>query len=84
MSLPPMLLNTALSCSSGKVEISWRVIEASEGKILKFKWQERYGPPVAPPRRNSFGTLLLKTTFPGVQLDYASEGLICEINASLS
>jgi PAS domain S-box-containing protein len=73
----------ALSCPSGKIEISWKVIEPAGARILKFKWQELGGPPAAPSRRNGFGTSLLKATFPESQLAYASEGLTCEITSRL-
>jgi PAS domain S-box-containing protein len=74
----------ALSCANGTIEISWSVIDADEGQILKFKWHERDGPVVTPPLRNGFGTSLLKTTFPEALLDYASKGLICKIDTPLN
>jgi len=50
---------------------------------LKFRWQERGGPPVLGPGQRGFGTSLLESTFTKVNLDYAREGLICEIDVPL-
>jgi hypothetical protein len=50
---------------------------------LKFCWQERGGPAVSEPVQFGFGTALLKATFPGINLRYAPEGLICEVQLSL-
>jgi hypothetical protein len=47
---------------------------------LGFKWQESGGPPVVVPTRQGFGTTLVKTTFPDARIDYAVEGLSCEID----
>jgi PAS domain S-box-containing protein len=71
----------ALSRSSGEVQISWRVVESGGERILEFAWQERGGPPAVSPRRNGFGTSLLKATFPESRLDYTPDGLICRIIA---
>jgi two-component sensor histidine kinase len=67
----------ALSNGSGKVSVSWR---QSKNRKLEFKWQERGGPPVIAPIRRGFGTLLVTTTFPDARIDYAVQGLSCEIN----
>jgi two-component sensor histidine kinase len=69
----------ALSNGSGKVGISWTITRQSNGKKLAFKWRERGGPPVIVPTRQGFGTALLKGTFPDARIDYAVEGLSCEI-----
>lgn len=73
----------ALSSAGGKVEISWRIEDAAENAMLKFKWQEFGGPRVQTPSRKGFGTSLLQATFHDVRLNYASEGLICEFDALL-
>jgi PAS domain S-box-containing protein len=72
-----------LSNSSGRLEIFWRVNEVGEKRILNFRWNERDGPAVAPPRRVGFGTSLLKAAFPGANLVYADTGFFCEISADL-
>jgi PAS domain S-box-containing protein len=69
----------ALSNGSGKVGVSWTITRQSNNNKLEFKWQERGGPPVIVPTRQGFGTALLKGTFPDARIDYAVEGLSCEI-----
>ena len=40
----------------------------------------RGGPPVVAPTQQGFGTMLVKATFPDARMDYAVEGLNCEID----
>jgi len=70
----------ALSNGSGKVGVSWTIMRQNGNNKLGFKWQERGGPPVIVPTRHGFGTTLLKGTFPDALIDYAGEGLSCEID----
>jgi two-component sensor histidine kinase/integral membrane sensor domain MASE1 len=70
----------ALSDRSGKVGISWTIVREGESSKLKLKWQEKGGPQVAQPTRQGFGTALLKAIFPDARLDYAVDGLNCEID----
>jgi two-component sensor histidine kinase len=55
-----------------------------EQKRLRFKWKEEGGPPVVVPTHHGFGTNLLKTAFPNVRIDYANQGLRCEIDLPLA
>ncbi len=73
----------ALSNGTGKVNVFWAVTSNGKDNRLKFKWQESKGPIVVAPIRNGFGTTLLKAVFEDVRLDYAIEGLSCEIDALL-
>jgi signal transduction histidine kinase/CheY-like chemotaxis protein len=73
----------ALSSTTGKVDVVWTAQSNTSGFVLKFKWQESGGPPVAAPIRLGFGTQLLKTVFSTVRLDYAADGLKCEIELPL-
>jgi two-component sensor histidine kinase len=50
---------------------------------LQFRWRETGGPPVAAPTRRGFGTALIKATFADVRLDFARDGLSCEIAVPL-
>jgi two-component sensor histidine kinase len=70
----------ALSDRNGKVGISWTIVREGESSRLKLKWQEKGGPQVAQPTRQGFGTALLKAIFPDARLDYAVDGLHCEID----
>jgi len=73
----------ALSKTTGKVEVSWTIEPSQSGSVLKFRWQESGGPPVKPPAYEGFGTQLLKAAFSDVRLEYAVEGLRCEIEVRL-
>jgi PAS domain S-box-containing protein len=73
----------ALSGADGKVRIGWAITGNGGGTILRFRWQERGGPLVSTPNRRGFGTSLLEATFNEIRLDYAPEGLTCEIHVPL-
>jgi two-component sensor histidine kinase len=73
----------ALSNANGKVEISWTITSEDRKNRLKLKWQESGGPLVVAPTRHGFGTSLIKSIFPDVALNYAIEGLSCEIDLLL-
>jgi PAS domain S-box-containing protein len=72
------LKHGALSTADGSVRIDWTTARGSGSSVLKFRWQERGGPPVVVPMQRGFGTTLIKATFSDVDFDYAREGLICE------
>ena len=74
----------ALSQPGGEVDISWRVVPNGKDHVLKFQWQERGGPIIAAPERQGFGSALLKGTFGGARIEYASQGLRCEIDVPLA
>jgi two-component sensor histidine kinase len=74
----------ALSTDTGKIMVSWTVERNGSGFVLKFKWQESEGPPVAAPTRHGFGTKLFKAVFSEVRLEYPVEGLRCEIDVPLT
>lgn len=73
----------ALSNGGGKVGVSWVITRQSQNNKLEFKWQERGGPPVVAPIRQGFGTALVNATFRDARMDYAVEGLSCEITIPL-
>jgi signal transduction histidine kinase/CheY-like chemotaxis protein len=73
----------ALSNTDGKLDLSWDLANDGRGRSLRFRWLETGGPCVAAPTRRGFGTSLINATFSGVRLDFASEGLRCEIDVPL-
>ena len=77
------LKHGALSCAGGNVNIAWSIASNGGGPVLKFRWRERGGPPVLGQGQRGFGTLLLESTFKTVNLDYARDGLTCEIDVPL-
>ena len=74
----------ALSVPHSKIQIAWIVTRAGKRSLLKLLWSEAEGPILALPMREGFGTILLKSTFPGIRLDYSSDGFHCELDYSLA
>jgi len=74
----------ALSRLGGDVSVSWKIESNGRGKVLKFHWRERGGPPVAKPSREGFGTLLLNSVLDSATLDYPPEGFSCDLGLLLS
>ncbi|WYK06555.1 PAS domain-containing protein [Cereibacter sphaeroides f. sp. denitrificans] len=66
----------ALSVPAGEVRVSWTAQNGALGVV----WEERGGPPVAPPARRGFGSVVLDTLVTGtlsgeVEIGFAPEGL---------
>jgi two-component sensor histidine kinase len=66
----------ALSTEAGRVDIRW----GTEGDTLAMSWTEREGPPVSPPQRCGFGTVVMKEMVERsvngtADLDYAPSGV---------
>jgi len=79
----------ALSIGGGKARTSWKSYSGENGELrFKFKWEERGGPKVAPPRRSGFGTVLMKRAFADLEgqtrLTHAPEGLRYCVDAPMS
>jgi two-component sensor histidine kinase len=69
----------AWSGPSGKVTVTWRPTPAEDGGGLTLEWVESGGPPVGPPRRKGFGSLLIERMAAQkldaeVETDFAQEG----------
>jgi two-component sensor histidine kinase len=73
----------SLSTSAGRLMVLWTVKSTPSGSVLHFRWLESDGPPVAAPVRQGFGTQLLNSVFRETRLDYAVDGLRCEIEVPL-
>ncbi len=75
----------ALSAAgAGRIDISWQPEPKRPGDWLRLRWEERGGPPVAPPGRRGFGSRLIERALAQeldgeVRLDHAPAGLVCEI-----
>jgi two-component sensor histidine kinase len=66
----------ALSNETGRLETGW----GTEGETFTMSWTERDGPPVSPPERRGFGTVVMKEMAERVvegrvELDYAPSGV---------
>ena len=66
----------ALSTDRGRVDVCWGI----DGDTLTMSWTERDGPPVSPPERRGFGTIVMEAMTERsvggvVDLDYAPSGV---------
>jgi two-component sensor histidine kinase len=66
----------ALSTDTGHLEIGW----GTEGENFTMSWTERGGPPVSPPQRRGFGTVVMqemaeRSVDGKVDLEYAPSGV---------
>jgi two-component sensor histidine kinase/PAS domain-containing protein len=72
----------SLSDPEGQVSIRWQFCE--EASKLKLTWQEKGGPPVAPPERSGFGRAMIETVVSqalegDVTLSFPPKGVRCVI-----
>lgn len=78
----------ALSQDGGSIAIGWSVAVSASESTLLFKWHERGGPLVLPPKRKSFGTVLLERAVPSSghppRLHYGSQGFTYEHSVKLA
>ncbi len=73
----------SLSTDAGIVELNWTIRNADGegGRELVWTWRESGGPPVSPPTRRGFGSVLIERVlgadFGGeVSIDYAPTGVV--------
>lgn len=78
----------ALSDVGGRVTVTSTLEgEGPEGQLL-IEWQEAGGPPVKPPKRQGFGTRLIKKVVAkalraDVVIDYRPDGLFCRLTVPM-
>jgi len=77
----------ALSSSTGRLQVSWRVSKRASGAYLEMDWTERGGPPVQVPERTGFGRRLIEKSLRGVggtsTLRFDPEGVVCSLELPL-
>ena len=78
----------ALSNETGTVTLAWSVTGYGDDATLAVSWREQGGPPVTPPERKGFGSVLiersLRSYFSGkAATDYRPDGLVFELEARL-
>lgn len=69
----------ALAKEEGRIEVGWGLIDKDGEPALLCEWVEFSGPPVTPPSRDGFGSMLLKRVLSQqigaeVKVDFAPEG----------
>jgi PAS domain S-box-containing protein len=77
----------ALSVETGRVRLRWEV--SPRPQRLRLVWRESEGPPVGPPARRGFGSMLIEQSLAyeflsKVDVQYRPEGLRCEIDLPLT
>jgi two-component sensor histidine kinase len=70
----------ALANPDGRVVVDWQ----AEGRMVHLTWREQNGPPVSPPQRQGFGTMIvtesLKSLSGGTAFAFDPDGLRCEMS----
>jgi two-component sensor histidine kinase len=78
----------SLSVETGTVSVRWSIDATETQPTIVFQWRERGGPPVAPPKRKGFGTVLLQravaTSGMPPHFDYSPEGFAYEVRTTLA
>lgn len=77
----------ALSLPGGKVALRW-CLDHDE-RLLRLRWEESGGPPVAAPARRGFGSRVIEATIRGqlggaVLCHWERPGLVCDISIPLA
>ena len=68
--------------------MSWELRQDPGGRRVTLRWQESGGPPVTPPRRKGFGSLLVERILDGAadsaRLEFNPDGVACVFEMPLS
>ncbi|WP_084731169.1 HWE histidine kinase domain-containing protein [Microvirga vignae] len=79
----------ALSVPTGRLNLSWTVTPAKDRPSqLRIRWTETGGPPVQPPKRQGFGSRLIRRSIEGeldgcMALNFAVTGVSYDISVPL-
>lgn len=94
MALHELMTNAAkygaLSTPEGQVAVTWSLHDRDDGRQqLDLLWEERGGPPVAPPTRRGFGSRLIERQLPlefdgSAAITYAPAGVTCQMRIPLT
>jgi two-component sensor histidine kinase/CHASE1-domain containing sensor protein len=79
----------ALSAPNGRVDVDWSVERVEDEPRFVLCWKESGGPPVEPPTRQGFGSMLIERSIAyeldgKATVDYRREGFTCTISAPMS
>ena len=70
----------ALGRDGGSVKVTWDIPAEDSLRILRLKWEEVNGPPAGAPRKEGFGTVLMRAIVEGdfggrLETFYTRDGL---------
>jgi two-component sensor histidine kinase len=78
----------ALSNATGRIRVAWEFGRSADIGRLCLRWSESGGPPVEPPRRQGFGSLMIQRGVThdlggAVDLLYEPGGVVCAMDIPL-
>ncbi len=78
----------ALSSEDGRIEINWQLVGDGKDRRFALRWSESGGPPVVPPTRRGFGSVLVQKVLAAelggtVCVDYEPSGVVCIIDGPM-
>jgi two-component sensor histidine kinase len=78
----------SLSLPTGRLDVTWSVHGHGAERRLLLEWKETDGPPVQPPQRRGFGSMLLERVLGrqlqgDVRIEYLPQGLQVRVDAPL-
>ncbi len=79
----------ALATPDGRIAIDWTILGENDDPQLQLTWRESGGPPVEPPERKGFGSVLIERSIRQelngtAELLFDRSGLICTMNVPLA
>ena len=79
----------AWSAPDGSVDLQWHRADTPEGERLVVAWEEHGGPTVTRPAKRGFGLKMIERGLAhdlkaDIKLDFAQDGMRCEISAPLA
>jgi PAS domain S-box-containing protein len=76
----------ALSNGSGRVRVGWDIASNGQPARVILTWQESGGPPVKPPERKGFGSLLIErvaeSELGAARFEFPPQGVVCTFEIS--
>ncbi|WP_449410631.1 HWE histidine kinase domain-containing protein [Methylobacterium komagatae] len=78
----------ALSNDTGRVMLTWAIVDGSKPDRLWLRWEEVGGPPVTPPSRSGFGSRMIERALASeldgnAEIAYRPEGVVFTVEAPL-
>jgi two-component sensor histidine kinase len=79
----------ALATPDGRIAIDWTILGENDDPQLQLTWRESGGPPVEPPERKGFGSVLIERSIRQelngtAELLFDRSGLICTMKVQLA